>query len=379
MLEIAIRKQFDGFRLEVAFRLEEDIGVLFGPSGSGKSLTLQAIAGTFQPDAGRVVINGRTIYDSARGLILSPQERHIGYVPQNYALFPHLTAEKNIRFGLVGLPRGGRNQRVAEMVDLFGLQGLEHRRPRELSGGQQQRVALARALAGHPRLLLLDEPFAALDAPLRGVLRQELVQIQKRLGIQILLVTHDLADAFVLGQQVIVYDGGRVIQQGTRDDVFFRPATSRVAEFIGTQNILPAIVEQVEEHTLWLRWQGRRVAVAPASLTVGTPVYLCVRPTQILVVRPDRLAERERENLFSCAVVGHQTHAETYTLYLRLACSSADYDLELVLPAYVYHRLALDTTQHILIELRRQYLHVIPREVPSGDRANARRGNVSQE
>ncbi|MBI3304630.1 MAG: ABC transporter ATP-binding protein [Deltaproteobacteria bacterium] len=362
MLEVLIQKRLDGFRLDVAFAAEHELIVLFGPSGAGKSLTLQAIAGTVQPDVGCIVIDDQTVYDSARSITLSPQARRVGYVPQHYALFPHLTAAENISFGLTGLPRRERERRVEELITLFGLQGLERRRPHELSGGQQQRVALARALAAQPRLLLLDEPFAALDAPLRGALREELARVQARTGITVLMVTHDLADAFALGQRIIVYDGGQVIQQGTRDEVFFHPATRRVAEFVGTGNILPAVVEHAEEGTLWLRWQGHRLAVAPAPLAPGTPVFLCVRPTQILVVRPDRLTERERENLLCGHIVGELMQAETYTLHLRLDGSSAAYDLELALPGYVYHRLSLDREKRIMVELRRQVLHVIPRE-----------------
>ena len=215
-------------------------------------------------------------------------------------------------------------------------------------------MALARALAVQPQLLLLDEPFAALDAPLRGALRQELAQVQARWGITTLLVTHDLADAFALGQRVIVSDGGRVIQQGTRDAVFFRPLTRRVAEFVGTGNILPAVVEQMTAGTLWLQWQGRRIAAVPAQFVPGTPVYLCIRPTQILIVRPDRLAERERENLLCGDIVGTLMQAETYTLHLRLDESDTAYDLEVALPGYVYHRLSLESQRRIMVELRRQ-------------------------
>lgn len=139
------------------------------------------------------------------------------------------------------------------MVELLELRGPEGRYPRELSGGQQQRVALARALAIEPRLLLLDEPFAALEVPLREALRQELLQLHTRLGVRIVLVTHDLTDAFVVGQCLIVYDRGQVIQQGTQEEIFFHPGTRRVAELVGMGNILPAVVEQNDACTLWLR------------------------------------------------------------------------------------------------------------------------------
>jgi molybdate transport system ATP-binding protein len=363
MLEVMVRKHFDGFRLNTAFTVENGLAVLFGPSGSGKSLTLQLIAGTFAPEAGRIAIDGQIVYDSGQQINLPPQARHVGYVPQQYALFPHLSTRENIGFGLFQLSRREREQRIGELIELFELQGLERRRPRELSGGQQQRVALARALAPRPRLLLLDEPFAALDAPLRTALRQELVRVQARLHIRMLIVTHDLADAFALGQQVIVYDSGRVIQAGTREEVFFHPHTRRVAEFVGTGNILPAVVERSETETLWLRWQEHLIATAPMPFAPGAPVYLCIRPTQILLVRPDRLTERQRENLLYGHIVGEMIQAETYTLQLRLDQSSASHDLEIELPAYVYYRMSLDTEKRLIIELRRQVLHVIPREV----------------
>ena len=223
-------------------------------------------------------------------------------------------------------------------------------------------MALARALAVQPGLLLLDEPFAALDAALRGALREELAQVQQRWNISMLIVTHDLSDVYALGQRVIVYDDGRVIQQGTRDEVFFRPTSRRVAEFVQTGNILPAVVERIDGDTLWLRWGGQFLAADPQPLAAGTPVYVCIRPTQILIVRPDRFTARQRQNLLSGCIVHTDMQAETYTLHLRLDNSTADYDLEIVLPGYVYHRLALQTTLNLVVELSREHLHVIPRK-----------------
>ncbi|MSQ48219.1 MAG: ABC transporter ATP-binding protein [Deltaproteobacteria bacterium] len=359
MLEVTLQKRLDGFMLDVAFIAANELVVLFGPSGAGKSLTLQAIAGTIHPDAGRIVIDNQIVYDSEQHLDLPPQVRRVGYVPQHYALFPHLTAAANIGFGLAHLSRAEREQRVQDMVTLFDLQGLTHRRPRELSGGQQQRVALARALAVRPRLLLLDEPFAALDLALRESLREELAQVQARTGITVVMVTHDLTDAFALGHRILVYEAGRVIQHGTREEVFFHPATRHVAELVGTRNILPAVVERSDGVTLWMRWQGHQIAVLAHALTPGTLVELCIRPTQILIVRPDRLAERERVNLLSGTLVREQMHGETYLLSLRVDGSPAASDLEIALPAYVYHRLALDTDKRVTVELRQQALHVM--------------------
>lgn len=360
MLDIVLRKTLERFQLDVAFQADDGLIVLFGPSGSGKSLTIQAVAGIVQPDTGRIVLDSQALYDSARGLSLPPQKRRVGYVPQQYALFPHLTVADNIGFGLTTLSRRTRAVRVGELLDAFAMQGFEQRLPHQLSGGQQQRVALARALAVQPRLLLLDEPFAALDAVLRETLRQELLQVQARWHIRMLLVTHDLADVYALGQRVIVYDGGRVLQQGTRDEVFFRPVNRRVAEFVRTGNILPAVVEQAEAETLWLRWHGHRLASAPQPLAPGTLVDICIRPTQVLIVRPDRLTSRPRENILTGQIVGMAMHTETYTLQMRLDCSQEAYDLDIVLPGYVYERLALRPGIPLTVELRRQALHVIP-------------------
>lgn len=359
MLEVALRKRLGDFQLDAAFAAPDGLITLFGPSGSGKSLTLQAIAGTIEPDAGRIALDGQPIFDSSSGLNLPAQKRRVGYVPQHYALFPHLNVADNIGFGLARLPRQTRQQRVADLLRNFDLETLAGRQPRQLSGGQQQRVALARALAVQPGLLLLDEPFAALDAALRSALRRELAQVQQLWNISMLIVTHDLSDVFALGQRVIVYDNGRVIQQGTRDEVFFRPTSRRVAEFVQTGNILSALVERVDGDTLWLRWGAHLLATDVQPLAVGTPVYACIRPTQVLIVRPDRFAARQRQNVLSASIVRTEMQAETYTLHLRLDHSAAAYDLEIALPGYVYHRLELQTTPNLVVELSRQHLHVI--------------------
>lgn len=209
MLQVDVRKHFEGFTLDAHFVAEAPISALLGPSGSGKSLTLRAVAGALRPDEGRIVVDGEPLFDSAQRIDLPPQARQVGYVPQQYALFPHLDVVGNVGFGLKDARSPDGRRRIGEMLQRVGLAGLERRKPRELSGGQQQRVALARGLILRPRLLLLDEPFAALDTQIRGALRSGLLELQRTLGFRALLVTHDPEDAALAGQR-FAFERGRV-------------------------------------------------------------------------------------------------------------------------------------------------------------------------
>ena len=204
------------FSLEVAFASDQDVVVLFGPSGAGKSLTLQAIAGLTTPDAGRIVAGERVLFDAEQGIQVPARRRDVGYVFQDYALFPHLTVAQNVSFGLKRgwpwhLPRSER-LRLEEILEILELTPLGDSLPRDLSGGQRQRVALARALIRRPSLLLLDEPFSALDALLRGKMRRELLRVRQRFTIPVILITHDPEDVAALAETVVVYESGKVIE-----------------------------------------------------------------------------------------------------------------------------------------------------------------------
>ena len=206
-------------RFDLAARFATDVpfAALYGPSGAGKTLTLQAIAGLLHPSAGHVRLDGRTLYDSARGIDVPAPARRIGYLFQNYALFPHLSVRENVAFGLTAWHRRRLPPREAERVQAllegFGLAALADSRPQKLSGGQQQRVALARALACEPQVLLLDEPFAALNPMLRSELRNELAQVRREWGIPVLMITHDIEDVLALADVAFVYDNGRVVRE----------------------------------------------------------------------------------------------------------------------------------------------------------------------
>ncbi|MDE2612397.1 MAG: ATP-binding cassette domain-containing protein [Burkholderiales bacterium] len=205
------------FTLSMAFESDASVLALYGPSGSGKSLTLSAMAGLIRPERGRVCVAGRTLFDSDAGIDLPTRERSLGYLFQSYALFPHLNVRDNIGFALQpwwrrGLDANGR-RRVEELLELFQLAALAESRPAALSGGQQQRVALARALACEPNALLLDEPFAALNPMLRSGLREELAALRSRLKIPVVMITHDIDDLAALAEQVVVIDHGRVVRE----------------------------------------------------------------------------------------------------------------------------------------------------------------------
>ena len=212
-LHAEVRDRHRQFTLQMAFASEAPVVALFGPSGAGKSLTLQAIAGLLRPSAGHVRVAGRTLFDSHAGIDLPPEARGVGCVFQHYALFPHLTVRQNVAFGLSSWrrrPGRGVQERVDALLEAFGLGPLASSRPETLSGGQRQRVALARALACEPQLLLLDEPFAALNPQLRKQLRAELRDCVQRWQVPALLITHDVDDVLALANQACCVDGGRV-------------------------------------------------------------------------------------------------------------------------------------------------------------------------
>lgn len=367
MLDVDITKQLKGFTLDVAFSLGDELAAIFGPSGSGKSLTLQCIAGLIKPDAGRVVVNGRPLFDSDRGLHIRPQERRIGYVFQHYALLPHLSVAENIAFGLHRLPRRERAGRVEKMVAAMRLDGLEQRRPGELSGGQQQRVAVARALATDPDLLLLDEPFSALDSAIRGRLHAELLKLLRGLSVTTVLVTHNLAEAYTLSETMVVYDAGRVLQVGPREEVLRRPASRAVARFTGAKNIYRGAVAQATAGATVVS-VGASSIVAPAGpFPEGSPVDLCIRPEEVMLVRPDRDSRPAvEENRYPGEVVAEIAHGTSFTLMFRLHGDpfhlGRDYDLQMEIPANVYYRLGVDHRKEWTVSLKKESIHLMPPE-----------------
>jgi len=231
-LSVDIRKVLSGFTLDIAWEIGDELAVLFGHSGAGKSLTLRMIAGLMRPDTGRISSGDRLLFDDSTGVDLPPQMRSLGYVFQDLALFPHMTVLQNILYGGHGIEQAERGERARTMIEWFRLAGLEHKYPGEISGGQKQRVAFARALIRRPTALLLDEPFSALDNPLRVEMRGLLRTVQKEFGIPVVLVTHGLTEAADLADRVIVCSGGRVVQAGTFEQLLARPGDPDVERLL---------------------------------------------------------------------------------------------------------------------------------------------------
>ena len=252
------------------------VTVLFGPSGAGKTTVLRCIAGLETLDGGRIAFKEEVWADFSKNLHLPPQQRPVGYLFQDYALFPHLSVRENLAYGLQALPEADRDQRVRSIAGSLQVEELLDRRPASLSGGQQQRVALARALARNPELLLLDEPLSALDGPTREQVREELARLLKAVKRPAILVTHDWVDALRLGDRLVVMSRGSVLQTGTPQDVFAKPQHADVAAAVGVETLAAATVVSRAEGSLTLR-------VSRAELTAVDPgdsqsqYFVCIR------------------------------------------------------------------------------------------------------
>jgi molybdate transport system ATP-binding protein len=283
--------------LDIAHRFESGAGVraaltrelqpgsilaLFGPSGAGKTTLLRTIAGLLRPVSGRVVFRGDEWFNSDTGRFVPPQQRRIGFVVQNTALFPHLNVRANVEYGLHAVAAAARRRRADDLLELVGARGLEDRAPRQLSSGQAQRVALARALAPSPELLLLDEPFGALDLPTRRDLRVEIRRVLRQTGTSAILVTHDRLEALAMGDDLAVMIDGSLRQVGSAAQVFQRPADPDVARALGVETVVPAVVERVDGGLLSLRAGDQWLLVAGADeCAPGDEVFACVRAEDV--------------------------------------------------------------------------------------------------
>ncbi|MFQ6058502.1 MAG: ABC transporter ATP-binding protein [Anaerolineae bacterium] len=364
MLYVAIEKDLGDFRLDVTFQVGAEIVVLFGPSGVGKSLTLQCIAGLQTPDRGVVRLDGQTVFAAYEDGIrhnVPIHRRRLGYVFQDYALFPHMTVRQNIAYGARRRPDVA--ERTEAMLVRMRLEGLGDRYPHQLSGGQQQRVAIARALMIEPRALLLDEPFSALDSAVRGKLQGDILGLQRELGLSILYVTHNLQDAFAVGDRLAVLNDGHLEQMGPIEEVFRRPRTRAVARFTGTRNIFDGQVLDSTPEALSIAWRGIVIQAPPQPRARGEGVTFCIRPEEVMILRPDRpLKQAVKHNLLRGHIVSHIPRGATYELFFKAhnLTSERDYDLEIQVPNHVYQRLGLAVGAEVTVSLKKSAIHVLP-------------------
>lgn len=281
MLDLQVTKQLGGFTLEAEMSIgDRAVTVLVGESGSGKTTLLRLLAGLVHPDRGRIEVDGDVWFDGSADALLPASERPVGYVTQDYALFPHLSVAENVAFGLraQGIPAKGITTPVAAALERLGIGDLAQRRPHELSGGQQQRVALARAIVLEPRVLLLDEPLSALDAQTRRTIRGELRRLLAELPCTTLYVTHSPAEALAFGERITVLEAGRVSQSGSRDDLMRHPRSSYVAEFLGVNFFRGSLAIAAEA--------GARIAFPQGELVIADAggkgdVSVIVHPREI--------------------------------------------------------------------------------------------------
>ena len=357
LLDCAFERRFaNGPVIRAAFALsteESSITVLFGPSGSGKSTVLRCLAGLERPDVGFIRFDGMTWCDATMLSHVPPQQRSLGFVFQDYALFPNLSVAGNLAYPLVGLSRDERHLRVKEMVERVGLGGLERRRPGELSGGQQQRVALGRALIRRPRLVLMDEPLSALDRPAQESLRRELRQILREMGIPALMVTHDRDEALMLGDRLLFMLDGEIQQDGPPAEVFTQPRTPALAQALGVGTVVRARVLG-RENGLVRVLAGSVELLAPDTGGLGEWVHACIRGEGVAVEREVH-GESSARNQLSAKIVGLEPQGPLVRLHL-----DCGFRLEALVTAWACEDLGLKEGDTVLAMVKATAIHLIP-------------------
>ena len=350
---IDVSKAFPGgpsLRFELGLRTGGTM-VLFGPSGSGKTTLLRMLAGFDRPDRGRIQFGSSTCFDSAAGVNIPPQKRRIGYVTQEPALFPHLSVLENAGFGV---PVPDRPTRVPKMLILMGVNDLAARFPHELSGGQKQRVALARAVAARPDVLLLDEPFSALDAVAREALRRDLGRFLRAVSLPTVLVTHDRAEALSLGDEVVLIADGRVLQQGPIADVFSRPASLEAARVVGIEAVVPARITGRSEGLVTLDAEGvTLIAVDPGTEVID--VFACIRADEV-ILEPGPAPTSARNRLAATVTA---VHLESALVRVELDCG---FPLAAFITRASLRELNLSPGSKVSAMIKAPAVHLVPRE-----------------
>ncbi|SJZ89329.1 ABC transporter ATP-binding protein [Selenihalanaerobacter shriftii] len=322
MLKVDVYKRLGDFELDIEFELDNEILVLFGPSGCGKSTTLELIAGLKVPDRGEISNQKITFFHKIKKDVkenLPINRRKIGYVFQDYSLFPHMTAFENIAYGIQESTYSKREivDKVNKLLVELRLKGLADHYPGELSGGQKQRVAIARALVVEPDILLLDEPFSALDTLVREKLRQDLLRVHAEFKIPIIYVTHNLTDVFELADKVAVYNEGKIEQFGSKELVFYQPQTRNVARFVESKNIFDMSVVTKNDSEIVLSNEEFSIVIHDDnSLEVEEEVIITIRPEFIQIISND--LERRDENSYSGEIIRILNKGSVVRLFIKV-------------------------------------------------------------
>lgn len=310
-LIVDIEKDFGSFSLKVDIEQENGVLGFLGESGCGKSMTLKCIAGILKPDKGRIVLNGRVLFDSEKKINLPPQERKVGYLFQNYALFPHMTIKENIEIGLFNLSKEEKNKIVKKYLKKMKLEGFEKRYPHQLSGGQKQRIAFARALACNPDILILDEPFSALDYHLKSNMENELIEIIKDFKGHIVYVTHDISECYRICDDIVVFSKGLGLNKRKKSELFKHPMSMTEAVITGCKNI--SEIDVIDENKVFAKDWGIECSISNKIL--DNAKYVGIRAHHMKLIKHN--LQFSRENLFELTVVNIFESSFTYIIYVQ--------------------------------------------------------------
>lgn len=312
-LYVDIEKDLGSFKLKVKFEQEDGIVGLLGQSGCGKSMTLRCIAGIVKPDKGKIISNGKVFFDSEKKINLTPQQRNIGFLFQNYALFPHMSVKQNIQLGIEKLSKEEKDEITKKYLKKFRLEGFEDRYPWQLSGGQQQRIALARALCLNPDILILDEPFSALDYHLRSNMENELCEILKDFDGNVLFVTHDISEAYRISDDIIVFDNGLSLPKRTKNELFVHPSCMTEAVITGCKNISSCDI--INTDTVFAKDWGFSCKIEKG--VSENSKHIGIRAHHMKVVEDNSQDIEDGENIFEMTVVKVIENSFTYNIHIK--------------------------------------------------------------
>lgn len=359
MLKVRLKRTLPDFNLDIDFVVDNEILSIVGPSGSGKTMTLKAIAGLANLPEGYISLNGCVLFDSENGINLSAQQRKVGFVQQNYALFPHMTVFENVAFGIMHLSPKERLEKVRSLLEMVGLPNHGRRYPSQLSGGQQQRVAMARTLAPEPEIILLDEPFSALDDLTKKELSQELLNLHNMYRCDIIFVTHSLTEAYRLSSRIGVYDNGKLLQLDKKEQVFNYPQDERVALLTGAKNLFRGTVLNINNNQALIRLLDigstvRLLLPSDKNLNLNQQVLVGIRPENI------RFCNQPKENTALLNVDRISDGITTITYQLSRSANETTISLEAEVSKTEVFRPELNQTANVY--LAPDKLFVIPNQ-----------------